>query len=157
MSGLVNDVAEGLGVKTFRTAHRAGKAGKGTWVIEFSETQGDLVSVQFARVFDNPSGGGRILFDKGILFPAEIGSPQLAKLSLKARIQAILIHEIEEGKIATRLKLPPGQRIGDSHDLSLLTSPFSQVTKKAEREVAGYLRLWQKKGGHNPGVNTGPP
>jgi hypothetical protein len=149
MTAHINQVAEGLGVPTERAASAAGRPNAGTWRIDFLQTQGSG-DVQFATVVESPSGGGRILFDQAIVFPAEAGSPELAKLPLNARIQVILTHEITEGNVARTLRLGPGQMVDKTHDLSLLTSPYSDLAKNTDPGVVKYLLKWKEKGGSPP-------
>ncbi len=94
----------------------------------------------------NATGGGRIRFDSAVLFPP--AGSELARLPLRARIEAILIHEVVEANVAARLGLTTAADI--THVRSLLLSPYSELARRAGPEVVAYLRLWAQRGGGPP-------
>ena len=112
----------------------------------------DRAMFRLADEFGQVSGGsglqsGSIAVDSGVLNPASVlNAPELSQLSLRSRIQVILVHEAEE--------IPLLQQLGDpllSHPLTVreaaITSPL-RVSSAAE----GYLLRWSELGPFRSGM-----
>jgi len=106
----------------------------------FTDTEG-LVSGGMGQ----PTGA--IWIDSGVLNPVgSLNAPELAQMSLRARIEVLLTHEAEE--------IPLLQQLGDpalSHPLTVMeAAPTTPLN--ISQEAYQYLFRWSQVGPYNSGI-----
>jgi len=98
---------------------------------------------QFVAGMGLPSG--RVFIDAGLVYPQLTNSPRFAKLTLRARIEVLLVHEIEGINYRKTSNLELGSR---THGPAVIRGPGTSLS--ISQEARNYLKYWAEECGDKP-------